>query len=56
MNYLQIWNKTAPCKLNRDNSKTKDLENIVGCEAITHTVKIDEIEGTIIVGCKAFFY
>jgi hypothetical protein len=56
MNYLDIWNKKAPCKLNADNSKTKLLKNTVGCQAITHTVVIDGKEGTITVGCKAFFY
>lgn len=56
MNYLDIWNKKAPCKLNADNSKTKLLKNTVGCQAITHTVVINGKEGTITVGCKAFFY
>ncbi|CAB3979754.1 Hypothetical predicted protein [Paramuricea clavata] len=56
MNYLEIWNKKAPCKLNTKNSKTKRLENTVGCQAITHTVYIDGKKGTIIVGCKAVFY
>ena len=55
INFLEIWHKTAPCRLNTKNSKAKALATKIKCLPITLKVVINGKMNNFTVGCKAVF-